>query len=276
MSIGQITVLEDGRFSATGLPSGAINFYSGTTNTQGHPNLRNIQYENRLNRAAEIYNGFLSIDDGEFISKAGLLIARLKELGFANLLKRGAYPTAIPTIDGRHNYTTHLFRTFLPLLNDMIWRHREGLWTCDFPEAISRSTTEQFSCDHRHGALFEKTHHGTIYGLHLPFALQGFSLHGARELIKYLPPNFSLCGPIETCAAMLLYHDFLIIDPARPVMLSAGIHWNEDPELTVAIGTATHQQPDGDNQIELHCGFSPPYLYSNGSNKFSPGLFFQL
>jgi hypothetical protein len=60
-------------------------------------------------------------------------------------------------------------------------------------------------------------------------------------------------------------------------MVAAGTSSLSDQELSVAIGTITHEQNGGkDNQIELHCGFSPPYLYTKGLSDFSPGLLFTL
>jgi hypothetical protein len=274
--MSQITILDNGRFSLMGLPPGSINPCSEPKNIGGHPKIGRIQYERRIDRAAELNAGFLSIDPNEFSATSTLLIERLRDCGYAALLTRGVYPTAIPTLDGRRGYATTFFRTFIPSLRDSMWR-RSGLLTNNFSEDANISTQEQFTCTTRHWKMLKKAFRRPVYGLYLPFALQGFSIEAARRLINELPDNFSLCGPVDICATLLLYEDFFIVNSSRPTMVAAGTSSLSDQELSVAIGTITHEQNGGkDNQIELHCGFSPPYLYTKGLSDFSPGLLFTL
>jgi hypothetical protein len=269
----KIKLFENGVINS-GLRYPEFNGSPGTRDCSHHPRIDRIQYSQRLNTAAEAFNPLLCADEDCLNIRTTELIVQLNELGLGGLLKSGAYPIVIPTINVG-SYTLFLFKELVPALANSLFRHfkNSAIWSNGFTqeEYWQAIISQHLSCQGKHVEVVNSAKNGPKYGIFFPFALRGYSISAAQKIVDGLPEGFSLAGPLDTIVPMLIYTDFLVSNPPRPHILTAGVSWGNRPDLTITIGS----QMVGD-QRELHCGISPPNLHDTGHPDFSAGLLFTL
>jgi len=144
----------------------------------------------------------------------GSLEARVEqEPAIKNLLQGPYFPVILPPVPEGFQGNKGKNPGYGQYLNQILFPVLSQSYTGCYPEfkiEIERDCREPFSSnikvlEARHARLFQDLLKGPIFGILFPACMHGFSPLAQQQMVKLMPDDFSLMGPIEAMVATSLY-----------------------------------------------------------------------
>ncbi len=188
-------------------------------------NQPDINYGDRLARFNALF-GCTTLRSDTFRIRAEQLMAQIEgNLDLVNLMWGPCLPIVLPQESRTaFDYGTVLERRFLSAVKEAYQNAFPDQEFRHFKEGKIENRVRVVG-QTRHHILIEKMNRGPVVALFFPTALQGYSIHAAREQMNSLPSELLLAGGFDVATAIALYPDVLAGSNAPGLQMSA-VCWN--------------------------------------------------